>query len=69
MEQMKEQRLASAGTFCPKKECQLYAKVDEGNLIKFGKRASRASSVTDAKAVKPPLAPRTEPSFIANTFR
>ncbi len=38
MEQMKEQRLASAGTFCPNKECHLYASVDElGNIIKFGK--------------------------------
>jgi transposase-like protein len=38
MEQVKEQEgLASAGTFCPKKECQQYAKVDEGNLIKFGR--------------------------------
>jgi transposase-like protein len=37
MEQVKEQRLASAGTFCPKKECRHYAKVDEGNLIKFGR--------------------------------
>jgi transposase-like protein len=32
-----EQRLASAGTFCPNKECQLHAKVDEDNIIKFGK--------------------------------
>ena len=38
MEQVKEQEgLASAGTFCPKKECRHYAKVDEGNLIKFGR--------------------------------
>lgn len=38
MEQMKEQRgLASAGTFCPNKECRHYAKVEEGNLIKFGR--------------------------------
>ena len=38
MEQVKEQEgLASAGTFCPKKECHHYAKVDEGNLIKFGR--------------------------------
>ncbi len=29
--------LASAGTFCPKKECQYYAKVGMGNLIKFGR--------------------------------
>src|ERR687898_1302697 len=29
--------LASAGTFCPNKECPHYAKVHEGNLIKFGK--------------------------------
>lgn len=36
---MKEQEgLASAGTFCPNKECHLYASVDElGNIIKFGK--------------------------------
>ena len=32
-----EEGLASAGTFCPNKECHHYAKVDEGNLIKFGK--------------------------------
>jgi transposase-like protein len=38
MERMKEQEgLASAGAFCPNEECQLYAKVDEGNIIKFGK--------------------------------
>jgi len=38
MEQVKEQEgLASTGTFCPKKECRHYAKVDEGNLIKFGR--------------------------------
>ena len=39
MEQvLKEQEgLASAGTFCPNEECQLYAKVDETNIIKFGK--------------------------------
>jgi transposase-like protein len=38
MEQMKEQRgLASAGTFCPKEGCHHYAKVDEANIIKFGK--------------------------------
>src|SRR5215208_3799193 len=32
-----EEGLASAGTFCPNKECRHYAKVDEGNLIKFGR--------------------------------
>ena len=32
-----EEGLASAGTFCPNKECHHYAKVDEGNLIKFGR--------------------------------
>jgi transposase-like protein len=32
-----EKRLASAGTFCPKEECQHHAKVEAGNLIKFGK--------------------------------
>jgi transposase-like protein len=38
MERMKEQEgLALAGTFCPDEECHYYAKVDEGNLIKFGK--------------------------------
>jgi transposase-like protein len=38
MERMKEQEgLASVGTFCPNEECRHYAKVDEGNLIKFGK--------------------------------
>jgi transposase-like protein len=31
------QRLASAGTFCPNESCQHYARVDEGNLIKFGR--------------------------------
>ena len=36
-QEAKEHKLASAGTFCPNKECQLYAQVDEGNLIKFGK--------------------------------
>ncbi len=29
--------LASTGTFCPNEECQRYAKVDEGNIIKFGR--------------------------------
>ena len=38
MEQVKEQQgLASVGTFCPNEECPHYAKVDEGNLIKFGR--------------------------------
>ena len=38
MERMKGQEgLASAGAFCPDEECDHYAKVDEGNLIKFGK--------------------------------
>lgn len=32
-----EGRLASAGTFCPNEECRHYAKVDEGNLIKYGR--------------------------------
>jgi transposase-like protein len=36
-QEVKERKLASAGTFCPKKECPHYAKVDEGNLIKFGR--------------------------------
>ena len=36
-QEAKEHKLASAGTFCPNKDCQLYAQVDEGNLIKFGK--------------------------------
>jgi hypothetical protein len=29
-----EKQLASAGTFCPNKECHHYAKVDEANIIK-----------------------------------
>jgi transposase-like protein len=38
MEQVKERKgLVSAGTFCPNEECQFYAKVDEGNLIKYGR--------------------------------
>ena len=39
MEQVKEEQkgLVSAGTFCPDEECQFYAKVDEANIIKFGK--------------------------------
>lgn len=32
-----EKQLASAGTFCPNKECHHYATVEEGNVIKFGK--------------------------------
>jgi len=32
-----EETLASAGTFCPNEECQLYAKVDEANIIKYGR--------------------------------
>ncbi len=36
-QEAKEQKLALAGTFCPIKECQLYAQVDEGNIIEFGK--------------------------------
>jgi transposase-like protein len=32
-----EEGLASAGTFCPNEECQFYAKVDEGNIIKYGR--------------------------------
>ncbi len=31
-----EKRLALAGTFCPNKECPHYARVEEGNIIKFG---------------------------------
>ena len=31
------QRLASAGTFCPNESCQHYARVDEDNLVKFGR--------------------------------
>ena len=38
MERMKErERLASVGTFCPNKECHHYAKVEEANIIEFGK--------------------------------
>ena len=38
MEQVKEQEgLSSAGAFCPNEECQLYAKVDEANIIKYGR--------------------------------
>jgi transposase-like protein len=33
----KEKQLTSAGTFCPNKECHHYAKVNEANIIKFGK--------------------------------
>jgi transposase-like protein len=32
-----QRRLVSAGTFCPNKECPLYAKVEEGDLIKYGR--------------------------------
>jgi len=32
-----EKRLALAGTFCPNKECHHYARVEEGNIIKFGR--------------------------------
>ena len=32
-----EERLTSVGTFCPEEGCLHYAKVDEGNIIKFGK--------------------------------
>jgi len=34
---VEEKWLASAGTFCPNKECHHYARVDEGNIIKFGR--------------------------------
>jgi transposase-like protein len=39
MERMKEQKegLASASTFCPNEECHHYAKVDEANIIKYGR--------------------------------
>ena len=39
MERMIEEQegLASAGAFCPNEQCRHYAKVDEANLIKFGK--------------------------------
>ena len=36
-QEAKEHKLASAGTFCPNKECQLYAQVDEANIIKYGR--------------------------------
>src|SRR3954453_661703 len=32
-----EQRLASAGTFFPNKECHHFARVDQGDIIKFGR--------------------------------
>src|SRR5829696_5224661 len=42
MERMKEQEgLASAGAFCPNEECRHYARVDEGNLIKFGNKSKQ----------------------------
>ena len=63
-----EEGLASAGTFCPNKECHHYAKVDEGNLISSSVRASKASSVTNARAAQPPSSPRAELSFIASTL-
>jgi transposase-like protein len=34
---VKEKQLASAGTFCPNKECRHYARVDESHVIKFGR--------------------------------
>jgi transposase-like protein len=34
---VKEKQLASAGTFCPNKECRHYARVDESHIIKFGR--------------------------------
>src|SRR3954447_9511528 len=39
MERMEEEEegLASAGTFCPNEECHQHAKVDQANIIKFGK--------------------------------
>jgi transposase-like protein len=39
MERMKgqEEGLASAGTFCPDEGCDHYAKVDEANIIKYGR--------------------------------
>src|SRR3954452_23552656 len=32
-----EQQLASAGTFCPNKECHHFARVDQGDIIKFAR--------------------------------
>src|SRR3954471_24762060 len=32
-----EQQLASAGTFCPNQECHHFARVDQGDIIKFGR--------------------------------
>ena len=32
-----EEGLALAGTFCPEEGCHHYAKVDEGNIIKYGR--------------------------------
>src|SRR4051812_40330565 len=32
-----EQQLASAGTFRPNKECHHFARVDQGDIIKFGR--------------------------------
>ena len=32
-----ERRLTAAGAFCPNKECPLYASVEEGDLIKYGR--------------------------------
>ena len=62
-----EEGLASAGTFCPNKECHHYAKVDEGNLIKFGK-SKQGVQRYQARAAQPPSSPRAELSFIASTL-
>jgi hypothetical protein len=60
-----EEALASAGTFCPNEECQFYAKVDEGKIIKYGRSKQ---GVTDVRAAKPPSPPRAARSFIVSTL-
>jgi hypothetical protein len=64
-----QQQLASAGTFCPNKECHHYVRVDQGNIIKFGRSRQGVQRYRVVRAVKPPLAPRAELSFIESALR
>jgi hypothetical protein len=63
-----EEGLASAGTFCPNKECHHYAKVDEGNLIKFGKSKQGVQRYQCKSCTTTFVATRGTLSFIASTL-
>jgi hypothetical protein len=63
-----EEGLASAGTFCPNKECHHYAKVEEGNLIKYGGSKQGVQRYQCKSCTTTFSSPRAELSFMASTL-